>query len=320
LRWRGGSVVHAEVRSILNVVEPLLRWLAAAAAVGQAIWTLYKFLSVHILDFPVPSIADVGRGALFVHALTVLFLIGAPALLPNLQERPEFRNAIIASRQFVLFWFFVWVGFFALYATWCYYWPEISTGTEGLAVHLAIDFFNLVTGALMFLCYLVMVLRSVPPPQFGWYRVIFWVFVSVILFVVAEGLTAKYFPDAPGTFGKQGYFDAVQGLLSGIAIALLVGRLESRLIDSPRWLVAALYGYAVLQFAYPVLTQNNPEKALTFLFITSLALLLKVLLFWEFRRIVVSGRLTYYMIEYRRQYDAGSTDRDRVMKDLLPPD
>jgi hypothetical protein len=304
-------------RRTIDKARDILRWLAAAVAVGQVIWTFYNFVSVHIFQFPMPSLTDVGQGALLAHAVTILFLIGDPSFLPSLQENPKYQNAIVASRQFVFFWYFVWVGFFSLYALWCYYWPQISVGKESLTVHLAVDFLNLGTSALLFICYLVMVLRSVPPARLGWYRVVFRVLILVVAFIIAEGFTAEYFPDAPGTFGKQAYFDAIQGLLSGVAIALLVGRLESRLINSSRWVVAALYAYAVLQFAYPVLTLNNPQKALTFLFITSLALVLKVLLFSEFRRIIISGELTYYMFEYRRLSDSGSAEKDRIMEDLL---
>ena len=295
----------------------VLRWLAAILAIGQALWTIYNFVSVHIFQLPIPSLASVGQAALVTHAIAVLFLIGAPSIPPPFQQKPEFHEAVVATKQFALLWYFVWVLFFALYAIWSYYWTEISAGEESLPVHLAVDSLNLATSALLFICYLAMVLRSVPDNHLAWFRVVFRVFIFVVIFIFAEGLTAKYFPDAPGTFGRQAYFDAVQGLLSGVGIALLVGRLESKLIDTSRWIVAALYAYAVLQIAYPVLTVNNPEKSLVFLLLTSLALLLKVLLFWEFRRIVTSGVLTYYMFEYRRLLEAGSTERDRVMRDLL---
>lgn len=213
-------------------------------------------------------------------------------------------------------WDFVWIAFFALYAVWYYFWPEISAETENLTVHLIVDALNLTTSTLLFLCYLVMVLRSAPASVFHWYRVVVRVFAFAALFILAEGLTAAYFPDPSGAFGKQGYFDSLQGLLSGVGIALLVGRLESKLIDTSRWIVAALYSYAVLQFAYPVLTVHTQEKVLTFLILTSLALILKVLLFWEFRRLIISGALTYYMLEYRRVYEAGSTERDQIIKEL----
>jgi hypothetical protein len=223
--------VYEKFKNVFVDTTPALRWLAAIVAVGQAVWALYNFLLVHIFDFKMPSYTDVGRGALFVHAITVLLLIGTPTFLPPLRKKPEFENAIAASKQFVHLWYFVWAGFFALYAIWFYYWPEISTGNESLAVHLAVDFLNSATSALLFLCYLVMVLRTVPPAKFGWFHVIFWVFLFVVVFIFAEGLTAEYFPDEPGTFGKQAYFDAVQGLLSGVGIALLVGRLESRRLN-----------------------------------------------------------------------------------------
>jgi hypothetical protein len=60
----------------------VLRWLAAILAIGQALWTIYNFVSVHIFQLPIPSLASVGQAALVTHAIAVLFLIGAPSIPP----------------------------------------------------------------------------------------------------------------------------------------------------------------------------------------------------------------------------------------------
>src|SRR5262249_48891353 len=125
------------LRNVLTDIGEVLKWIAALIAVGSFLWALFSLV-------PLVPVTHAGRGALAVHAITILFLVGSPAFLPRFQEKPEFddkeqprvRNAINASRQFVHLWYFVWVGFFALYFTWTYFWPEISKGEERLTVHL----------------------------------------------------------------------------------------------------------------------------------------------------------------------------------------
>src|SRR5262249_1412880 len=151
--------------------------------------------------------------------------------------------------------------------------------------------------AFFLLCYIVMTTRTVPAHQFV--RIACWVLVFCAIYVVAEGIATRIDEDF------RGIFDGVLGLISGVVLALLVGRLESKLIDSPRWIVASLYAYAVLQLAYPVLGGMNH---LARLIVLSIALLLKVLLFWHVRELIVSGRLTYYMFEFRRLYDTAALD------------
>jgi hypothetical protein len=89
----------------------------------------------------------------------------------------------------------------------------------------------------------------------------------------------------PSTLGMGSvFFNWIEGLATGIALALFVGRLDSRFIDSPRWLVIAFYAYAVIQLSYPKLEADEPSKALSFLLITISALTLKVLLYSHVRK------------------------------------
>jgi hypothetical protein len=48
-----------------------------------------------------------------------------------------------------------------------------------------------------------------------------------------------------------------------------------------------------------------------------IALTLKIILYWQVRRIVVSGELTYYMFEYRRIFDEGATERNEILARLI---
>jgi len=74
--------------------------------------------------------------------------------------------------------------------------------------------------------------------------------------------------------------------------------------------MALLYAYAVLQFAYPSVAideSGDHAKAVELLFISSMALFLKILLFWHVRRIIATGQLTDYMRKYRTLLEKPST-------------
>jgi hypothetical protein len=83
----------------------------------------------------------------------------------------------------------------------------------------------------------------------------------------------------------------VAGFAGGVALALLVGRLESDFIKPPIWLIAALYFYSVIQGAHGTFrTTVRMERLLL-----SLALPLKCLLLMLVAWFLESDRLLSYM-------------------------
>ncbi len=80
------------------------------------------------------------------------------------------------------------------------------------------------------------------------------------------------------------------GCIGGTAIALLVGRLETKLIDAPVLMTTLFYLYASIQGAFPFLTNDS---YLTLVF-TSLAFLFKLLLFLFMAWLIQSGVLQFY--------------------------
>jgi hypothetical protein len=289
-------------KSRFETIERVVRFAAAVVAILGAGWAVYKFLGSHYQYFPKPTPQDALPKALWLHAFTIFLLVGSPIFLPAMKAGTEYDRAIAASRQFLCFWSIVWVCWLSLYVVWAIFWYPVSNGTASTAVHLTIDALNLASAAFFFLCYLVMVLHTVPPQQYGWFRVVFGVFTFCGLLLLLEAEATNRDANA------RLFFDWVQGLLSGVALALFVGRLESHFFDSSKWVVGTLYGYAVIQLSYPLLETSEPDKALRFILITSLALLLKVLLYWQVRTLVYSGRLTYYMFMYRSLIDKDPPD------------
>ncbi len=117
------------------------------------------------------------------------------------------------------------------------------------------------------------------------------------------------------------WFGWSSGVAAGATMAFFVGRLQSRFFGPPTWLVMSLYVYAVIQTAWPVFMRDVNVT----LMLVSLALLLKILLFylvyWTFR----SGTLLYYFMKVRETESfegarrSSEIDRENFIKTLLPP-
>jgi hypothetical protein len=203
--------------------------------------------------------------ALVVQVTTIVLLLLLPPRLPSFQDTTEFRTAIQASQQFIIFWILVWVAWLALYAIWLVYWRAVTSSTVPEPIHLALDLCNILSSAFLLLCYFSMVLRTVPPETFGWHGVVTQVIVLFVALVVGESIiTAVVASDSNHVEVAKHFFDWIEGLIGGIALALFVGRLDSRFIQTSRWIIAILYIYAIIQLSYPQLEANNPQKALFF--------------------------------------------------------
>jgi hypothetical protein len=87
--------------------------------------------------------------------------------------------------------------------------------------------------------------------------------------------------------------DWVGSFAAGAVIALLTGRLESKLINPPLVITVALYLYAVIQ-ATLVLFPNDAELMIA---MTSVAFLFKVILFLLITWLLGSGVLIFYLAE-----------------------
>jgi hypothetical protein len=164
---------------------------------------------------------------------------------------------------------------------------------------------------LFFLSYLVMVLRTTPSRIHHWDTIQIWVFAVPAIVVALE---AVFYPEAYA-------FQWLAGIAVGITLALFVGRLESKFIDCPQWLLAALYLYSLIQVSYAGMQNGDPltdsQAAAKFLGLTSLALILKILMFQYIGRIIGSGVLTYYMLKSRALFDEEPNDRDTTLRSLL---
>ncbi|HXZ02162.1 MAG TPA: hypothetical protein VEI03_19365 [Stellaceae bacterium] len=276
----------------VDILRPLIQaltWIAALAHL--AIWA-GAYAQTHELISELPSLATIVKVAPIIQTIAILMLVIALKGPPPKPEA-EYRFAIAASQQFAVAWSGVWI---ALFFFWLVRSGAAFVGSRDLA-HYSLDVLSMAAAGLVLLSYLTMVVSSAGQDSLRWFQIVIRVILGCAAFILAEFLASIY------TEKAHAFFDACQGLFAGVMLALLIGRFESKLIGSPIWIVALLYAYAVLQFAYPIIVEHETDDVsiqLRFLFVSSIALFLKILLFWHVRRIVVSGQLTDYMLQYRQ--------------------
>ena len=88
------------------------------------------------------------------------------------------------------------------------------------------------------------------------------------------------------------------GIAGGIAMALYVGRLQSKFLGPRAWLLIALYSYTAIQSLFVFLEEHQVAAVL----LIDVALFLKCLLFLYMAWLFQSGRLLFYFMLVRLAY------------------
>lgn len=120
--------------------------------------------------------------------------------------------------------------------------------------------------------------------------------IALLLLIAAMESVLRFAPSPiADTWGKT--FGQVvgwsTGFAAGTAIALLVGRLESRFIDLHVLIAAVLYLYAAIQAPFIDFSQNK-QLALV---LTSLAFILKIVLYTVVAWLLSSKKLIFYLAQ-----------------------
>ena len=117
-----------------------------------------------------------------------------------------------------------------------------------------------------------------------------WLTLAILLPLLEAAIVGGGLP-----WSYQIWFGWISGFAQGTALALLVGRLDSKYIDSPTLVIALLYVYAAIQGAWPAVQSNyGLLLALTFV-----ALVLKCLLFLFVAWLFESRVVLYYLERVR---------------------
>jgi DNA-binding winged helix-turn-helix (wHTH) protein len=127
--------------------------------------------------------------------------------------------------------------------------------------------------------------------------------IGLIFFLVVVTVFAFLFvlPIEPSLIPKGA--SVASGVAGAIAMALFVGRLQSKFLGPRPWLLIALYSYTAIQPLFLYLEKTTVWTVL----LIDLALILKCLLYLYVAWLLHSGRLLFYFVRMRRTYRAVGT-------------
>jgi hypothetical protein len=233
-------------------------------------------------------------------------MFARPSLPERMSGDPIFAEAIESSHQFLSLWFYIWTMWLVFYAILSFHLFQPNAD-----VRTAQDACNLINAALLFLAYQTMVRPSTGAFRPGYHQDIVRVLVVCAIVIAAEFAATRLFSDHVAAV--RNWFDAFNGVVSGVSLALVIGRLESRLIGVSIYILLILYTWAIIQFGYVLFSQPDDTSILV---LVSIALVGKVVLFDEINRISSTGILTYYMAQYRVMFSDDKA-REEFLKRLL---
>lgn len=134
----------------------------------------------------------------------------------------------------------------------------------------------------------------------GLLSVLLWMAFEVFFLSIFGQLNLPLFENASNYEGPivLWFSSLLSGLLGGVMMALFIGRLQSKLLGISVWILFTLYFYIVLQplfifFHKPTYTS----------IIINVALILKCLLILVMFWLLQSGRLFYYFVRVRPDYE-----------------
>ena len=231
---------------------------------------------------PVPSILHQVHAAIAALLLAIQF---TPFLKPQAiaeRDHPIARKCLV---QFIVGWRWAWACWLALYV-WLWMYPSPGGRTGAIA-----DVLNCLTSFPLFWCFFVLDRPSVAVPSdpernASFRRVmgtVWGIGVGVMVLAVAGRLHL---------WGLNEFGLVFMGIYDGLAIAFLVGRFDSHWMKVPRWMLAPLYGYALIQMIY-VFFFNLPSAWQVYTYLV--ALLFKVCLFLVVTHLLHAGHLRRYL-------------------------
>lgn len=266
----------------------------------------------------------------FIQALMILVAISYDLYFSDNRDSrnadKETRRAQLAVQQLRRFWRL-------LLACWCCLYiilpfsqrfapssPGQAISSEWQALQVIATFINNCSALMLVLCYLVLnrptVIRIVDgdvedvPLKPG------------LLLVAGISLLEAIFVLLSGRFGLSDYaadvlfgVDLFSGIAGGIAMALFISRLDSRLLGTKGLLPlvpVVLYFYVVIQPFYPLINRtfpNRPGFQQHFdLWIIQVAFMLKSVMYIYVTELFRTERFFFYMIHARRVYENVETE------------
>ena len=275
------------LRSVISTVATTLS-LRLCYAVITAIGSSLVLPQVQPGEAPGPDVPPVPSILHLVHAAIAALLLAiqfTPFLRPQAiaeQDHPIARKCLA---QFIAGWRWAWVTWLALY---CWLWVNASSAGRPDVVA---DILNCLTSFPLFWCFFVLDKPSVAVPGDPERNASFRKAIGTI-WGIGAGVAVLAVAGRLHLWGLNEFGLVFMGIYDGLAIAFLVGRFDSHWMKVPRWMLAPLYGYALIQMIYVFFFKLPPAwQVYTYL----VALLFKVCLFLVVTHLLHAGNLRRYL-------------------------
>jgi DNA-binding winged helix-turn-helix (wHTH) protein len=266
----------------------------------------------------------------FIQALMILVAIAYDLYFSDTRTYVvtdgETRRGLVAVQQLRRFWRLLLVCWCGLYVVlpFSQWFPPPAVGqvpsSQWQALQIVATLLNNASAAMLVLCYVVLnrptVIRVADRDVEG-------VSLKPGLFLIgALALFEAILVWLAGSFGRPDYaanvlfgFDLLSGVAGGIAMALCISRLDSRLLGTSGLLPIVpivLYAYVVIQPFYPLINRTLPNRLGLNqhfdLWIIQLAFMLKSVMYIYVTRLFRTERFLFYMIHARRVYENADTE------------
>jgi DNA-binding winged helix-turn-helix (wHTH) protein len=266
----------------------------------------------------------------FIEALMILVAIGYDFYFSetrgHAEDNPELRRALLAVRQLRRFWRLLLASWCCLYLTlpFSQWFAPLSTAQaaswQWQAVQVAATFLNNASALMLVLIYVVLNRPTVVSVA---KREVESVSLKPgLLVVVGAGVLEAGLVAISGHFGFPARsedvlfaFDLLSGVAGGIAMALCISRLDSRLLGTKGLLPIipiVLYFYVVIQPFYPLINRTFPNRLGLNehfdLWIIQLAFMFKAVMYIHVTELFRNQRFLFYMIHARRVYENVETE------------
>jgi len=197
-----------------------------------------------------------------------------------------YSRALKELKRFDKYWYFVWVGWAGLYLYWIFsklilasnHWLLSNYYFQALEPIL-----NGISSLFILFSFFILYFKRENKKS-----IIKWMFIFTAVF----GLSIIFLFNSHNVNNLTPNYDIVNGIFAGLAIALLSGRLDSKFLKIPFWIIVALYFYALIQYSITDFEDDVFIKAINI----TLALLAKTLLITLFAWLTGTNRLLYYLI------------------------
>jgi hypothetical protein len=195
---------------------------------------------------------------------------------------------------------------------------EMRAAWRILAFPFIVFFFNNLTQLFIFWCFLVL---WIPSGEMGAkykkYRNRSFLFVGVLTLLFPLLAWVKEAGHTPVEWDAfVAVFDALSGVINAVALALLIARLDSKLIGLPSWLISILYSYAAVQplfmvfsLSQSVVLEKIATSVLIFVFVSKIYFFLIIIYALQ------TGKMLNYLFCFPILRERAKAD-NRELRDL----